>query len=830
MSFFSPNDLPKENESVEILVGRSKTKTIYPKSSDGFNRGFLLKYFYDKEKGLCFMFSTENGIFNLPASDHSPYFLTDSQEEAGNTNRPYEPIVKHDNKLDVDKTFYKILCKHPTEVPRIRALCSSTYEDRIDYYHCYLTDKHIYPTMPYSYNGDKLKEDFTFDIDDKFYGHFFNARIKKEDYLKDLKKYDIMRHFFTLLTTPTPDLPSFAIDIEVTIPEEESVEEAMKEENVINTASIYSDSPDAIVEKVVYTTRLGELKKGDYIRCNSEKELLLKFFYQVELLVLTNPILLSFNGNRFDLPKINQRAKVLGILDRSPFILNEEKNYTIKNGVHIDLWTWFSKGSVKTYVYDNKYIYNSLENISFNLLGKHKGQVDFNNASANGMCEYCLLDSQLTYELFEYKDRLVFSIICLLSRWGQVPIEQVVNNSIGFWMKTIFYSLHRDLNIVIPKPSGDQPKHYKGALTVEPEPNTYFDVKVLDYASLYPSIIDVSNVSYDTVQKCSHQTCEYAEEIGVRVCNKTRGIFSLLIGSIRELRVKIFKPLGKDNSFFFAISSFLKVLANASYGVTGDSDQPSLYTLAVAEFVTWKARQSITKLIQKCNEIGLQVLAGDTDSVFIHHPTQDQIDFLIKWVFDTMNMDLELDKDLKFLVIPQLKKNYLAVYRDGTYKVAGMVGKKIHIPSYIKSKFTECIKEITKSNTQEELEQSKMKVLEIYIDGVKSLVKGSVHLNDLAYYMTPSFDPATKVKKGSHSQLYQVCKYLLDRNIRVEGGSPVAFIKSKKPSALPLQFAKPSDVDVENYVSCFESVFSQLFEPLGLTVPNVNESKLEEFF
>ena len=49
-------------------------------------------------------------------------------------------------------------------------------------------------------------------------------------------------------------------------------------------------------------------------------------------------------------------------------------------------------------------------------------------------------------------------------------------------------------------------KKYKGGLVIEPKPGIYFGVSVLDFASLYPSIIKVHNLSYETVN-CIHEEC-----------------------------------------------------------------------------------------------------------------------------------------------------------------------------------------------------------------------------------------------------------------------------------------------------------------------------------
>ena len=127
--------------------------------------------------------------------------------------------------------------------------------------------------------------------------------------------------------------------------------------------------------------------------------------------------------------------------------------------------------------------------------------------------------------------------------------------------------------------SRDQRQEVKGAIVVEPKPGVHFNVAVLDFASLYPSIIKVWNSGYETV-RCPHQddACRSNLIPGTPhwVCKRKRSLESLLIGSLRDLRVNRYKGLSKDRSltptlknWYKVVSDATKVLLNASYGVFG---------------------------------------------------------------------------------------------------------------------------------------------------------------------------------------------------------------------------------------------------------------------
>ena len=170
-------------------------------------------------------------------------------------------------------------------------------------------------------------------------------------------------------------------------------------------------------------------------------------------------------------------------------------------------------------------------------------------------------------------------------------------------------------------------KKFRGGLVVEPKEGVHFDVTVMDFASLYPSIMKVRNLSYETV-RCSHDECKKntVPQTNHWVCTKKNGLTSVIIGSLRDLRVNYYKTMGKKSSLtdeerqlFTVVSQALKVILNASYGVMGAEIFP-LYFLPAAEATTAVGRHIILDTIDMCEKVGINVLYGDTDSLFVKKP------------------------------------------------------------------------------------------------------------------------------------------------------------------------------------------------------------------
>jgi hypothetical protein len=141
----------------------------------------------------------------------------------------------------------------------------------------------------------------------------------------------------------------------------------------------------------------------------------------------------------------------------------------------------------------------------------------------------------------------------------------------------------------------------------------------MDFASLYPSIIKEYNLSYETVL-CPHDDCQdnLLKGTPYHTCTHKMGIFAYVVGFFRDIRVKYFKPKSgdkslseKQRSYYNTIQQALKVFINGSYGVFGSLNFP-LFCLPVAESTTAIGQYSIKQTIKKSQELGVQVLYGDS--------------------------------------------------------------------------------------------------------------------------------------------------------------------------------------------------------------------------
>ena len=223
------------------------------------------------------------------------------------------------------------------------------------------------------------------------------------------------------------------------------------------------------------------------------------------------------------------------------------------------------------------------------------------------------------------------------------------------------------------------------------------------------------------------------------ICRKRRGIQSEVIGCLRDIRVKWYKPKSSDRSlsenlrrWYGVVQRALKVFLNAAYGVFGFEEFP-LYCPPVAESTAAIARYAFRKTVEKAEELGVQVLYGDTDSLFIKTGDEKVVERLVSWAKRELKLDLELDKKYRYVVFSQRKKNYLGVTDKGVVDVKGLTGKKAHIPKFIKDAFDEMLRILQEVESEEEFSKAKSRIEDLIKSKYQALRRGEYDLEDLSF-------------------------------------------------------------------------------------------------
>lgn len=160
---------------------------------------------------------------------------------------------------------------------------------------------------------------------------------------------------------------------------------------------------------------------------------------------------------------------------------------------------------------------------------------------------------------------------------------------------------------------------YQGGLVFEPEKGLHKNyVLVMDFNSLYPSIIQEFNICFTTVDR----NLEDADELpNAPVDKKEQGVLPRLLANLVQRRREVKKIMASESDPHKRVQcdirqQALKLTANSMYGCLGYVNS-RFYAKPLAMLVTNKGREILMNTRQLAESMSLLVVYGDTDSVMI---------------------------------------------------------------------------------------------------------------------------------------------------------------------------------------------------------------------
>ena len=835
--------------------------------------GLLISATYDNQKKvvvLKFYEPTTQKIFLwADKSGHKPYCYSKLSLDDIPTD-----ISERDDVLDIksvermnlidDKTITvsKILVKDPLAIggtqtnKSIRNLIE-TWESDIKYYENYLYDNLLIVGKYYKIENDhvvpydlKISDETRLSLKSLLWDKLDNSNLPNANEFEEH-----VSQWADLLNQPIPKIKRISLDIEVEsevgrIPDPKAAEKKV--------TAIGLEASDGLKE--VFVLRRNGIEEGInetlpdvkivFYDENKEKEMISDIFE----LIQKYPLLITYNGDGFDLPYLYNRANKLGIpREKNPLYMMRDSATLIK-GVHLDLYRTMSNRAFQIYAFGQKYTDFSLNSVAKGILNEEKIDygIELNDLTLYQIAKYCQNDARITFNLTSFNNDLLMDLLIVISRIARMPIDDISRMGVSQWIRSLLYYEHRKNGILIPRRDDldkrsagvaneaiIKDKKFRGGLVVEPEEGIHFNVTVMDFASLYPSIIKVKNLSYETV-RCPHEDCKKntVPQTNHWVCTKKNGLTSLLIGSLRDLRVNYYKNMAKNDALtdkerqlYTVVSQALKVILNASYGVMGAEIFP-LYFLPAAETTTATGRHIILDTINKCKDVGINVLYGDTDSLFVKNPTNEQIREIINKAKVDHNVELEIEKEYRYVVLSGRKKNYLGVTKNGKVDVKGLTGKKSHTPPFIKSLFYELLDILSEVKTIEEFDRAKNKIGDKISECVRKIQAKEIPLSDLAFNVMLSKAPNDYVK--TIPQHIRAAKQL--ESIReIKKGEIISYVKIlNKPGVKPVELARQSEIDSTKYMEFMERTLDQITSSMNLDFDTIlgkpKQTGLDQFF
>ena len=260
----------------------------------------------------------------------------------------------------------------------------------------------------------------------------------------------------------------------------------------------------------------------------------------------------------------------------------------------------------------------SLENVAQTLLGEGKDistpyqrMDEINRMFAEdkpALARYNLKDCELVTRIFHKTELLTF----LLERASVTGLEaDRSGGSVAAFYHLYMPLMHRQ-GYVAPNLGDNPPQASPGGFVMESQPGLYESVLVLDYKSLYPSIIRTFLIDPLGLVEGLREPDDEHSVPGFRGArfSRTRHCLPAIIEQIANGREVAKREKNAP------LSQALKIIMNAFYGVLGSSGC-RFFDTRLASSITLRGHEIMLKTRALIEAQGYSVIYGDTDSTFV---------------------------------------------------------------------------------------------------------------------------------------------------------------------------------------------------------------------
>ncbi len=532
---------------------------------------------------------------------------------------------------------------------------------------------------------------------------------------------------------------------------------------------------------------------------DSDKSLIKEFIHYVK--DYDPDVIIGYNQDGFDWPYINERAKKYKLKlsvcrDGTAPMFGRgglQKKVKLIGRLDIDLFHVAQRDvdgvKIKT-----------LDNVA-DFLGvmKKEGRVNIPGADIH---KYWA-DDALRDELLQYAKDDVVSTFGLggellplqyeFARMVHEPADNVSKMGRGRQVESYLAYVAYEYGELIPSRGGEN-ETYLGGFVFPPVKGIHKNVASLDFSAMYPSIMITYNISPDTVCKdCSEECYPPAPEVGHCFRKTPEGFFTRILRSLVQHRIALKKKLAimdkKDENYKMLDirQKTIKILTNAFYGYTGWA-QAKWYRRECVEATSAWGRFFIKKANDIAEAMGLRVLYGDTDSLFVTvndgGDLQEIAREFIKKVKEELPLDMDIDNVYKVIFFTESKKRYAGLTSKGEIVVRGLEVRRGDWCELAKELQSEVIRIILEEENPE-------KAAKFVKDVIGKVKEGRIPLEKLIIHKTLTKGVESYESTQAHVKAAERAREL---DLSASVGSKISYVIVKGPAGTLSERAYPVDM------------------------------------
>lgn len=564
----------------------------------------------------------------------------------------------------------------------------------------------------------------------------------------------------------------------------------------------------------------GELK---YERIHGdEREILRTFFRRIG--EIDPDVITGYNIDGFDIPKVIDRSNVQKVTER-PWGRDGEDVRQVKNRfwrcngrIIADAW-WHMKKQFHPKQ-------ETLNAVAKELLNEEKLDVDRLRideewAKDSGrVMDYCEKDAELALRILE-KTRILARGMDMATV-ARLPLDDALNSGASQLVDSLLIRAADRRNVATPmtgRSADSEEASIEGGYVHSISPGLYHWVGVLDFKSMYPSLIIAKNICFTTLSARG----EIVSPSGARFTSPEvrKGIIPDLLTSLMNERDGIKARMKKaanpeEYNYLDGLQQAVKILMNSFYGVLASSFY-RFTNYAIGGSITAFARETTKGVIQQLESENIKVIYSDTDSVFFKSPREDmdgtiQFGAQLSERFSSQGVTLEFEEVFEPLFSHGKKKRYVGrlVWPEQGLVVRGYEMRRTDSFDYQSESLSTVFDEILNGNTEGAVKLSRQLVNDV--------LEGKVPKEKLVISRTCR--PFTEYKDKDTQVTVQTAKKLMQMGEEFIPGMKVSWIVVN---------SKKSPQQVEPFIAGREFAFTPDYSYYGLRVAQTLSRVTEVF-
>ncbi len=436
-----------------------------------------------------------------------------------------------------------------------------------------------------------------------------------------------------------------------------------------------------------------------------------------------------------------------------------------------------------------------------------------------------------------------------IARLACLPVQYLARTSIGTAISAM--QLHRAIRrgVLIPwhksepegfKSAGELLLTDKGGLTYQPVVGVFEGVGEMDFASMYPTIMERFNVSPETVNCACCPDAPRVPETGARLCQRRRGLLPEVLEPLLRRRAyykrRKQETSGAARALYQQRQTALKWCLVCSFGFLGYRNA-RFGRIEAHEATTAFSREMLLRAKDLAESRGYRMLHALVDSMWLHRPGAGHADY------DALALAIEHETGLPISVegvydwiafLPSrthpglgVPNRYLGRFDDGTTKVRGIEMRRSDVPAIVEHTQQRMLDVLFGATTLAEVRRRIPRVLDILAEAVARLRGGEVGAADLAVTTTISRAPGDY---RSNAAVAVAARQMARAGVRLHPGERIQYVITDADARLPDDRVRPLGLmgpdwscDLDYYTDQLMRAAETLLGPLGFSLARLEQ-------